>query len=69
MGAARTVWPRRIFTQLIQPLLTRKMRASAEQKFMKGSTDLQRTIQLTSAHAYELECSQPPVTARDLIPQ
>lgn len=58
-----------IFTQLIQPFLQRGTKSKMEQKFIKGSTELQRTKLHAATRAYELDHGQPPATARDLVPQ
>lgn len=58
-----------ILTQLILPFQMRKIRAGVEQKFIKGSTDLQRTKIHAAVRAYELDHGKPPATARELVPQ
>jgi len=59
----------KFFTQFLQPFLQRDLKAKAEQKFSKASTDLYRTTLHAAAHAYELDHGQPPAAARDLVPQ
>ena len=56
------------FQRLIQRFLTRKTLARAEQKFIKGGVDLQRTKLRAAVRAYELDHGQPPAMARDLVP-
>jgi hypothetical protein len=58
-----------VFTQLLAPFQSRKMRESAQAKFVKLVNDLQRTKLRAAAHAYELDHGEPPAGVHELVPQ